>query len=94
MKNKNSVGIIGAVLIIIALFIPTYIAIGAYLSGPNEVYQSEKNQIRSVYVKDKDGREYTYEGEAGKDMISLFEGIFSSSTKVSIKRDLNSPSSV
>ena len=87
MKNKNSVGIIGAVLIIIALFIPTYIAIGAYLSGPNEVYQSEKNQIRSVYVKDKDGREYTYEGEAGKDMISLFEGIFSSSTKVSALTD-------
>ena len=79
MKRNNSVGILTIILCLIALFIPTYIAIGAYMAGPDTDYEKEKNEITSVSVTDIDGKNYTY-GTEQKDMLSVFTSILETST--------------
>lgn len=86
MKRNNSVGILTIILCLIALFIPTYIAIGAYIAGPDTDYEKEKNEITLVSVTDIDGKNYTY-GTEQKDMLSVFTSILETSTKVSSLSD-------
>ena len=88
MKRNGSVGIVTVILCLIALFIPTFIAIGAYIAGPNEEYEKKKSEITSLSITDTKGIEYTYSAdEQGKDMIALFADIFQSSTKVTALSD-------
>ena len=88
MKKNGSVGIVTVILCLIALFIPTFIAIGAYIAGPSEEYEKKKSEITSLSITDTKGVEYTYGAdEKGESMISLFSDIFDSSTKVTALSD-------
>ncbi len=83
MKKNGSVSMITLVLCLIALFIPTYIAIGAFIAGPTQEYKEEQKKITAINIKDPDGSEYSYsDDELGKSMIELFSGMFKSAMNV------------
>ncbi len=85
MRKNGSVGIVTVILIIIALFIPTYIAIGAFISGPSQEYEEKQAKINSISIIDTMGVKYDYTfDEAGKSMIELFSQIFKSSKDVTV----------
>ncbi len=85
MKKNSTLSIATLVLIIVALFIPTYIAIASFLTGPSDEYQQKQKEIVSVSVTDTDGKEYSYkkgDNEASAKMISIFKSIFADSQRL------------
>ncbi len=88
MKRNSSVGILTVIVILIALFIPTYIAIGAYMSGPAAEYEQKQHEITVLTVTDPDGKQFEYSKDAGgAEMIGIFDSIFKGATKVSMLSD-------
>ena len=87
MKNKRPVSILTLIVCLVVLFIPTYIAIGAFIAGPNEEYRNASKEITSMTVVDIKGNEYTYQKGNGDNMISIFKGMLDSSAKVSALSD-------
>ncbi len=83
MRNNGSVSIVTVILCIIALFIPTYIAIGAFIAGPTEEFEEQQAKITALNLTDSRGVEYAYKNdEAGKGTLELFADIFKSSKSV------------
>ncbi len=89
MKNKNPVSILTVILCLVALFIPTYIAIGSFISGPADEYENAKREITSIEITDTDKKVYSYnKGEDPSGVIGIFKNIMESSTKVSMLTDV------
>lgn len=90
MKKNGSLSIATLVLIIIALFIPTYIAIAVYMTGPDASYEKLQNEIISLTVTDYEGNTYSYartDGDASAKMIRMFNDIFDGSQQVTTLTD-------
>ncbi len=84
MKKNGQFSIVTVILCIIALFIPTYIAIGAFIAGPGEEYTQKQEKITAIALTDSKGTSYTYANdETGKSMIELFTNMFKSARNVS-----------
>ena len=84
--KKGTLSITTLVLIIVALFIPTYIAIGSFLAGPSEEYTKKQNEVTALAITDSEGKAYIYnkgDGETAAKMLSIFKGIFSGSQRMS-----------
>ncbi len=87
MKKNGSVSIVVLALCIVALFIPTYIAIAAYMSGPAAEYEQKQNEITDIYITDIDGKEYAYSKSNRPEMLGIFNNIFKNATPVSMLSD-------
>ena len=90
MNRNGSLSIATLVLIIVALFTPTYIAIGAYMTGPDASYEKVQNEIITLTVTDFEGNSYSYkrtDGDASAKMIRMFNDIFDSATQVNTLTD-------
>ncbi len=83
MKKNGSIGILTVILCIIALFIPTYIAIGAFIAGPAQEYEAKQSKMTALSLTDSKGNEFVYSNdEAGKGTLALFTNIFKSAKSV------------
>ncbi len=90
MRKNGSLSIATLVLIIIALFIPTYIAIAVYMTGPDAEYEKTQNEIVSLTVTDFEGNVYSYkraDGDASAKMIRMFNDIFDGAQQVTTLTD-------
>lgn len=86
MKNNNK-SILTLIACIVALFIPTYIAIAAYMAGPAEEYEIAQKEITSVVVTDITGAEFSYTKAAHSDVIAAVSAMLENSTSVSMLTD-------
>ncbi|MBQ2863582.1 MAG: hypothetical protein IJE84_05340, partial [Clostridia bacterium] len=86
MKNNNK-SILTLIACTVALFIPTYIAIAAYMAGPAEEYEIAQKEITSLVVTDIKGAEFSYTKEADKDVIAAVSAMLDNSTGVSALTD-------
>ena len=90
MKKNGSLSIATLVLIIVALFTPTYIAIAAYMIGPDATYEKAQNEIITLTVTDYEGNTYSYrrsDGDASAKMIRMFNDIFEGAQQVTTLTD-------
>lgn len=88
MKRNSPVSLVTAILLIVALFIPTYIAIGAYIAGPNSEYVKKQSEVSELTLTDINGKSYVFRrGTNTENMIDIFESIINNATKVSALSD-------
>ncbi len=82
MKKKSTISILSIILIVVLLFIPTYIAIASYKKIENTpVNVSEATKMT---MSDINGTEYTFEDTSisEKKIIDMFTSLVDSSTRV------------
>ncbi len=83
MTKKGSVGIFTAILCIIALFIPTYIAIAAFIAEPAQEYEEKQSQLLSLTLTDPKGSEFVFEADgAGAATVELFSSMMKTAQSV------------
>lgn len=86
MKN-NSKSILTLVLCIVALFIPTYIAVAAYIAGPTAEYEQKQQEITSVSVTDINGTVFNYSKDTNANAIKVISSLIKNATQVSTLAD-------
>ena len=86
MKN-NSKSIVTLVLCIVALFIPTYIAVAAYVAGPTSEYTEKQQEITKVRITDINGTSYEYSKDTGAAQIDMISSLIKNATQVSTLSD-------
>ena len=85
--KKNSTSIVTLILCIVALFIPTYIAIAAFVAGPTEEYEQKQQEIVSITVTDTNGRDFSYTKESAPEIINTISSMLKNSTQVTMLTD-------
>lgn len=86
MKN-NSKSILTLTLCIVALFIPTYIAVAAYVAGPTSQYTEKQQEITKITVTDVNGATFEYSKENNSAEIGVISSLIKNATQVSTLAD-------